>query len=69
MLEFYFKWLIDSKYIHEDLIEYSSVSEAGVFGFKDNMFNPPPSLTESIRFAHQHKSQFEKIISEHKSVL
>jgi hypothetical protein len=26
MLEFYFKWLIDSKYIHEDLIECSSVS-------------------------------------------
>lgn len=26
MLEIYFKWLVNSKYIHEDLTEYSAVS-------------------------------------------
>lgn len=26
MLEIYFKWLVNSKYIHEDLVEYSAVS-------------------------------------------
>lgn len=58
MLEFYFKWLTDSKYIHEDLLECSSISEAGVFGIKDNMFNPPPNLTESVRMFKEHKSEF-----------
>ncbi len=51
MLEIYFKWLVNSKYIHEDLLEYSSVSEAGLFGFKNNIFNFAFSLTESVRIA------------------
>lgn len=51
MLEIYFKWLVDSKYIHEDLLEYSSVSEAGLFGFKNNIFNSSINLTESVKIA------------------
>ncbi len=66
MLELYFKWLIDSKYIHEDLVECSALSDAGVFGIKDHIFTPPASLTESIRFVQEHKSEFEKLLSDHK---
>jgi hypothetical protein len=56
ILELYFKWLIDSKYIHEDLVESSALSDAGVFGIKDHIFKPPASLSESTRLVQEHKS-------------
>ena len=69
MLELYFKWLIDSKYIHEDLVECSALSDAGVFGIKDHIFKPPASLSESTRLVQEHKSEFEKLLTDHKSLI
>lgn len=69
MLELYFKWLIDSKYIHEDLVECSALSDAGVFGIKDHIFEPPQDLSKSAWMANKHKSEFQKLITDHQSLV
>jgi hypothetical protein len=70
MLEIYFQWLLDSKFIHEDLLEYSALSDAGLFGMKHNAFHFASSiLTESTRFAKEYNSEFERLINEHPSIL
>jgi hypothetical protein len=50
MLDVYLQFLIEEKYIHEDIMEYNDISNAGIFSFKDNNFIQC-NLTESIRFA------------------
>lgn len=38
MLDIYLKFLVQERYIHEELLEYSDISETGVFKYKDNNY-------------------------------
>lgn len=49
LLDIYLKFLVDERYIHEEILEYSDISQCGVFKYKDNNY-VQFSLTESIRY-------------------
>jgi len=38
MLDIYLSFLVQEQYIHESLIEYSDISKAGIFKYKDNNY-------------------------------
>ena len=63
MLDIYLTFLVSEKYIHESLIEYTDISKAGIFKFKDNNYFEI-SLTESIRYVEDYNSRFEKILKQ-----
>ena len=63
MLDIYLKFLVEERYIHEELLEYSDVSMTGIFKYKDNNYNQI-SLTESIRYVEEYNSKFERILKE-----
>ena len=63
MLDIYLTFLVSEKYIHESLIEYTDISKAGIFKFKDNNYFEI-SLTESIRYVEDYNSRFERILKQ-----
>ena len=63
MLDIYLSFLVNQNYIHEELLEYSDISQTGIFKFKDNNYKKP-LLTESIRFVEDYNSKFERILKQ-----
>ena len=63
MLDIYLKFLVQEKYIHEEILEYSDISDCGVFKYKDNNY-VQFSLTQSIRYVEEYNSKFQKILKE-----
>lgn len=57
MLDIYLNFLVTEKYIHEEILEYSDISQAGIFKYKDNNY-VRTSLTESIRYVEDYNSRF-----------
>jgi len=57
MLDIYLSFLVSEKYIHESLIEYTDISKAGIFKYKDNNYFEI-SLTESVRYVEDYNSRF-----------
>ena len=49
--------------MHESITEYSDISKAGIFKYKDNNYFQI-SLTESIRYVEDYNSRFEKILKQ-----
>jgi hypothetical protein len=63
MLDIYLNFLVSEKYIHEELLEYSDISQAGIFKYKDNSY-VKTSLTESIRYVEDYNTRFERILKQ-----
>jgi hypothetical protein len=38
LLDIYLKFLVEEKYIHEEILEYSDISDCGIFKYKDNNY-------------------------------
>ena len=63
MLDIYLNFLVSEKYIHESLIEYTDISKAGLFKYKDNNYIKE-NLTESVKYVEDYNSRFEKILKQ-----
>ena len=63
MLDIYLNFLVSEKYIHESLIEYTDISKAGLFKYKDNNYIKE-NLTESVKYVEDYNSRFEKMLKQ-----
>lgn len=63
MLDIYLSFLVSERYIHEELLEYSDISQTGIFKYKDNNY-VRTCLTESIRYVEDYNTKFEKILKQ-----
>jgi hypothetical protein len=63
MLDIYLSFLVQEKYVHESLVEFTDISQAGIFRYKDNNYTQA-SLTESIRYVEDYNSRFEKMLKQ-----
>ena len=61
MLDIYLKFLVEEYYVHEEVMEYTDISKAGIFKYKDNNYINI-SLTESLRYSEDYNTKFEKIL-------
>ena len=63
MLDIYMNFLVSEKYIHEELLEYSDISQTGIFKYKDNNY-VKAKLTESIQYVEDYNLKFERMLKQ-----